>query len=386
MSRKGPLDGISVVAFEAIGPVPVACSWLADMGASVLTIGRPRTGDALPGGLGATGIEAGPTIGIDLKEPDGVAAVLQLLARADVLIEGFRPGVLERLGLGPDDVATHNEELVYARVTGWGQEGPYASMAGHDINYIGLTGVLDAIGTAKRPLPPLNLVGDYGGGSMFAVAGILAALVERGVTGRGRVVDVAMVDGAATLFAPIRALADAGVWNENRQRNLLDGGAPFYRAYRTADDRFVAVGALEPLFYSRLVSGLGLVEDELPNRFDRENWDDLGDRFALAFASRTSDQWQEEFDGTDACVTPILSMNEIMDHAHNAHRGALIDADGTQRPAPAPRFAQVRDTESADDSGSAPAISHDPRVVLARWGMSAQKIDSLTDQGIITSD
>ncbi len=374
-----------MVAFEAIGPVPFACSWLADMGASVLTVTRPTSSSALPGGLVGTSTESGPKVGIDLKQPDGVEAVLQLLAHADVLIEGFRPGVLERLGLGPEDVAARNDRLVYARVTGWGQDGPYAPMAGHDINYIALTGVLEAIGTENQPIPPLNLVGDYGGGSMFAVAGILAALVERASTGRGRVVDVAMVDGASTLLGPIRALAQAGVWRESRQANLLDGGAPFYRTYRTSDDRFVAVGALEPEFYSQLVSGLGLVESELPNRFDQDNWDDLSDRFALAFASRTRDEWQEVFDGTDACVTPVLSMGEVMDHPHNAQRGALVGIEGSQRPTPAPRFADASDDPTSRDGGSASvASSDDTRAALEAWGMAAGDVDRLMGQGIIT--
>ena len=319
MTGTGPLSGLSIVAFDAIGPVPLACSMLSDMGASILTIERPRTESALPGGLTATSRPVkGSTIGIDLKRPAGVQAVLKLLSVADVLIEGFRPGVLERLGLGPDVVREANERIVYARVTGWGQEGPYSSMAGHDINYLGLTGVLDAVGTPKRPLPPLNLVGDYAGGTMFAIVGILAALFERGTTGLGRVVDVAMVDGAAALFGPIRKLADAGVWRDGRQSNLLDGGAPFYRTYRTSDDRFMAVGALEPGFYDAFVSGLGLDQQDLPDRFNPDNWEDLADRFALVFGSRTRDEWQEVFDDLQTRHQRRRDSRKQVDDAHSS--------------------------------------------------------------------
>lgn len=379
MTGTGPLSGLSIVAFDAIGPVPLACSMLSDMGASILTIERPRTESALPGGLTATSRPVkGSTIGIDLKRPAGVQAVLKLLSVADVLIEGFRPGVLERLGLGPDVVREANERIVYARVTGWGQEGPYSSMAGHDINYLGLTGVLDAVGTPKRPLPPLNLVGDYAGGTMFAIVGILAALFERGTTGLGRVVDVAMVDGAAALFGPIRKLADAGVWRDGRQSNLLDGGAPFYRTYRTSDDRFMAVGALEPGFYAAFVSGLGLDQQDLPDRFNPDNWEDLADRFALVFGSRTRDEWQEVFDDTDACVTPVLTMGEVMDHPHNVDRGAIVSVEGESGPAPAPRF-----SDGHGSPGDNPDETSDGKSILVAWGFSANEVDRLRESGII---
>lgn len=354
---------------------------LFDMGASILTIGRPRSGTALPGGLDAAGQPfTGSRIGIDLKRPAGVDTVLQLLANADVLIEGFRPGVLERLGLGPDVVRAANGRIVYARVTGWGQDGAYASMAGHDINYLGLTGALDAVGIQTQPIPPLNLVADYGGGTMFALTGILAALIERNTTGLGQVIDVAMVDGAGALFGPIRALADTGVWREGRQANLLDGGAPFYRTYRTSDDRFVAVGALEPAFYSAFVTGLGLDETQMPDRFDVENWEELTDRFALVIASRTRDDWQDTFDGTDACVTPVLSMGEVMNHPHNVQRRAIVGSVGSQRPAPAPRFSGATDPPSPDTgiADAAGAVS-----VLLASGFSQDDADRLVETGII---
>jgi alpha-methylacyl-CoA racemase len=253
-------------------------------------------------------------------------------------------------------------------------------MAGHDINYLGLTGALDAIGTMKRPIPPLNLVADYGGGTMFAIAGILAAIIERHSTDRGQVVDVAMVDGAGSLFGPIRALADSGVWREGRQSNLLDGGAPFYRTYRTADDRFMAVGALEPGFYSAFVSGLGLDETELPDRFDPGNWDELADRFALVFATRTRDGWQDVFDDTDGCVTPVLAMSEVMDHTHNAERGAVVTSGGGQRPAPAPRFGSWSSSPSGDTTGRGALQA---ATILMERGFSRDDVDRLMEAGII---
>lgn len=385
MSRIGPLDGVSVVAFDAIGPVPLACSMLEEMGASVITIKRPRDGAALPAGLDGTSAPNGRhSVGIDLKRSEGVATAKRILAGADVLVEGFRPGVLERLGLGPDVVCELNPGLVFARVTGWGQAGDYALMAGHDINYIGLNGVLAAIGTRKRPIPPLNLVADYGGGTMFALTGILAALVERGVTGEGQIVDIAMVDGSARLLGPIRHLANAGVWNDTRQANLLDGGAPFYRTYATSDGGFMAVGALEPAFYSQFVEGLGFVESELPNRFDPEKWEDLADRFALVFARRTRAHWQEVFEDTDACVTPVLGMHEVMEHRHNAQRRALVGGIGEERPAAAPRFDSARSGTTGADALTAPdSDAASDTSVLAEWGFSDAEVDRLVAEGII---
>lgn len=358
---------------------------LEEMGASLLTIERPRGGAALPAGLDETTTPDGrASVRIDLKRSEGVATAKRLLAEADVLIEGFRPGVLERLGLGPDVVCVLNPGIVFARVTGWGQAGEYAPMAGHDINYIGLNGVLAGVGTRKRPIPPLNLVADYGGGTMFALTGILAALIERGVTGEGQILDIAMVDGSARLLGPIRHLANVGVWKDARQANLLDGGAPFYRTYATSDGGFMAVGALEPAFYSHFVQGLGLVESELPNRFDPQNWDDLADRFALVFARRTRAQWQEVFDGTDACVTPVLAMHEVMDHRHNAQRSALIGGAGEERPAPAPRFDSARSGAAAADAPGAPAADKTSGAsVLAEWGFSDAEVDRLVAEGII---
>jgi alpha-methylacyl-CoA racemase len=298
------------------------------------------------------------------------------MAMSDVVIEGFRPGVMERLGLGPAAVHERNAGVVYVRVTGWGQDGPYASMAGHDINYVGLTGALAAIGPTEHPMPPLNLVGDYAGGTLFALNGILAALVERASTGRGNTVDVAMVDGVGALLRPIRALMDAGLWRPERQANLLDGAAPFYTTYETADGRFMAVGALEPAFYSAFVAGLGLDEATLPNRFNQSNWQELGEQFADRFSSGSQQQWSDIFVGTDACVTPVVTMDEVMEDAHNAFRGAVISSDSGYRPAPAPRFGRSGDPK--DDNAA-----NDIRAVMMNAGLTRDEVDRLVDTGIV---
>lgn len=336
---SGPLSGVTVVEFEAIGPVPYACALLADLGASVTRIVRPEGAkNLLPGALADMGDSSGSSVAVDLKDQEGLAVALSLVSGADVLVEGFRPGTLERLGLGPEVVCEAAPTIVYARVTGWGQEGPYAHMAGHDINYIGLAGALHAIGPAEQPIPPLNLLGDYAGGALYAVIGILAALNERSRTGKGQVIDVSMVDGASALLAPIRTMQQMGLWNDERHANLLDGGAPFYRTYRTSDGRFVAVGALEPAFYAALLDGLGIETTAIPDRLDPKSWRDLTVLFERTFASKTQAQWQEIFDGTDACVTPVLPMSEMQDHPHNAHRKAIVTDNGVERPSPAPRF------------------------------------------------
>lgn len=335
--HPGPLRGVRITEFEAIGPVPFACGILADLGATVTRITRPG-GDQLPGGLGATPDARAHTVALDLKTDEGVVRAWEIIADSDVVIEGFRPGTLERLGLDPTELQRLTPRLIVARVTGWGQDGPYASMAGHDINYIGLTGVLHAVGPAELPLPPLNLVGDFGGGGMYAVVGVMAALYERHATGHGQIIDVAMIDGAASLLGPIRNLLNDGVWKDERAANWLDGGAPFYRTYRTADERFVAVGALEPRFYSALLAGLNLEEETIPDRMDRDNWPALAEMFAAAFAQRSRDEWQEIFDGSDACVTPVLTITEAGGHRHNLHRGAMVESPRGPRPAPAPRF------------------------------------------------
>jgi len=320
-AKTGPLVGIRAIELAGIGPAPFACTMLADLGCEITRIDRPSRGaNALPDQLADLGVRGRKRVAIDLKSDDGREVARSLIDAADIFIEAFRPGVVERLGIGPEQFEASNPGLIYTRLTGWGQVGPYAQMAGHDINYIGLSGALAAIGGPERPVPPLNLLGDYAGGSMYAIVSILSALVERGRTGSGQILDVAMIDGVSQLMTPIRDLAEIGMWVERRSANMLDGGAPFYRTYRTSDDRFMAVGALEPDFYTALVSGLGVEDSDLPDRFDPEKWGELSAIFAEAFAAQDRDHWQSVFDGTDACVTPVLTMSETAAHPQNQSR------------------------------------------------------------------
>jgi len=299
---------------------------LADLGAEVIRVLRPSEA---PEEHNAHTLRGRRRVVADLKDPADRDRVLDLIASADVLVEGFRPGVMERLGLGPGEAMARNPRLVFARMTGWGQHGPYAAMAGHDINYISITGALHAIGTSESPVPPLNLVGDYGGGSMLLVNGVLAALVQRATTGEGQVVDAAMVDGASVLLAGILELRPDRTWNDTRSNNLLDGAAPFYRTYRCSDGGFMAVGAIEPQFYALVVSGLGLDADLLPDRDDPASWPELTTVLAEAFDAQPRSHWESVFDGTDACVTPVLDFEEAVTHPHVAARGSLTrDAAG----------------------------------------------------------
>ena len=358
-AMTGPLAGLRVLEMAGLAPSPHAAMILADLGADVVRVGRP--GEQRP--VEADHLLRGrDNITVDVKQPAGRDLVLGLAEHADVFVEGGRPGVMERLGLGPDACLARNPALVYARMTGWGQTGPLAGRAGHDINYIGLTGVLNAIGHAgERPVPPLNLVGDFGGGSMFLVTGILAALWERDRSGRGQVIDAAMVDGTGVLAQLVWTMRAAGRWSEERGGNLLDSGAPFYDTYRCADGGFVAVGALEPAFYAALLDGLGLAGEELPAQYDTAAWPALRARFADAFAGRTRDAWERVFAGTDACVTPVLSFAEAPGHPHLAARGAFLDLAGVTQPAPAPRFSRSRP--------GPPRVARDvdPGAVRDRW-------------------
>ncbi|MEU6645639.1 CaiB/BaiF CoA-transferase family protein [Saccharomonospora sp. NPDC046836] len=338
----GPLTGLKVIELAGIGPAPHAAMILADLGADVVRVERPSGSLDLTGGKPDHQLRGRRSVGADLKNDEGRRLVLRLVAKADVLIEGFRPGVAERLGIGPADCHAVNPRLVYGRMTGWGQDGPLAATAGHDINYLGLTGILHAIGRSDEPpVPPLNLVGDYGGGSMFLLTGLLAALWERERSGVGQVVDAAMVDGASVLGQLMWALRGLGAWSDERASNLLDGAAPFYDTYVCADGRYVAVGALEPQFYSALLEGLGLDPAELPAQLDRSGWPLLRARFTQLFSARTRDEWAAVFAGTDACVTPVLSFGEAPWHPHLAARQTLIELDGITQPAPAPRFSRT---------------------------------------------
>jgi alpha-methylacyl-CoA racemase len=367
-AANGPLAGVRVVELAGIGPAPHAAMLLGDLGADVVRIERPP-GRGLRLSDGETPdhlLRNRRSVAADLKQPADRELVQALADRADVLVEGLRPGVAERLGLGPQDCLDRNPRLVYARMTGWGQTGPWAPRVGHDINYFGLTGSLHAIGRAgERPVPPFNLGADFGGGSMFCVTGILAALVERAGSGRGQVIDVAMVDGASVLSQMIWAMRAMGVWSDRRGTNVLDGGAPFYDTYTCADGRYVAVGALEPPFYAALLAGLGLDPEQLPAQLDVSGWPALRAAFTEAFAAHDRDHWVAVFDGTDACVTPVLTFAEAPEHPHLAARGTYLTLDGVTQPAPAPRFS--RTPTPAPRTPRVPGADTDD--VLRDWGV-----------------
>lgn len=372
---SGPLRGIRVLEIAGIGPGPFCALILADLGAEVIRIERP---DGPEGSRKDISTRGRRSLALDLKRPEAVAAVLRLAEGADALIEGFRPGVMERLGLGPEPMQARNPRLVYGRMTGWGQHGPMAQQAGHDINYIALTGALHAMGRAgEPPAPPLNLVGDYGGGGMLLAMGILAALVERGTSGQGQVVDAAMVDGAALLMAPIYGMMARGRWQPERGRNLLDGTAPFYDSYACACGGFLAVGPIEPAFFAQMLRILGLPEAEFADRMDPARWPAQKARLAAAFAMRTRDEWAAAFAGSDACVSPILSMAEAPRDPHLAARGTFVEREGVTQPAPAPRFSR---TPSA--LGLPPPLKGEHgEAILREAGFTAAEVESLLRPG-----
>jgi alpha-methylacyl-CoA racemase len=376
----GPLAGFKIIEIAGIGPGPYAAMLLSDLGADVLRVDRPNAPavnaerDVLARGR--------RSIAVDLKNPDGVETVLQLVERADALIEGFRPGVMERLGLGPDACAERNPKLVYGRMTGWGQEGPLAQTAGHDIDYIALAGVLhNFTRLGERPVPPLNLVGDFGGGSMFLVMGVLAALLHAQRTGEGQVVDAAMVDGAASLMTMEWAFRGMGIWDtESPGTNLLDTGAPFYEVYECADGKWIAVGAIEAQFYAELLEGMGLAgAADLPHQMDRAQWPAMKKRFAEVFAAKTRDEWWAIFEGTDACVAPVLSPAEALTQPHLKARSTLVNEWGVDQPAPAPRFS--RTPSELRLPPSAPGADTDAG--LAAWGFAPDQISKLREAGAV---
>lgn len=334
--RNGPLTGIRIVELVGLGPGPMASMILADLGAEVISVERP--GGVPNGHL----MRSRRVLAADLKDPDDLARVLNLIDGADVLIEGNRPGVTERLGLGPDICCARNPRLIYARMTGWGQTGAFAHTAGHDINYIAVTGILESIGRpGERPVPPLNLVGDYGGGSMFLVTGVLAALLERTGSGRGQVIDAAMCDGASVLAMLMWSLRGSGLWQESRGRNMLDGSRPYYDTYECADGRSMAVGCIEPQFYATMLEILGLDAADLPDRDDETRHPDLRAAIAAAFKQKTMAEWASVFGDADACVTPVLTFTEALDHPHMSTRGVFTTLDGVEQPLPAPRFSRT---------------------------------------------
>jgi alpha-methylacyl-CoA racemase len=374
VATSGPLAGIRIVELAGIGPAPFACLLLAELGADVIRIERPA-GAAL---IGAGGLNRSrPCAAVDLKSPDGRDVVLRLVDNADVLVEGLRPGVTERLGVGPDACLARNPRLVYARMTGWGQEGPLAPTAGHDITYAAVSGALHLSGTREKPMQAVNLVADFGGGSLYLIVGILSALLERGRSGLGQVVDAAMVDGAASLATMVYTMLGDGVWIDQRQSNVLDGAAPFYDTYRCADGKYVAVGALEPQFYAALLKGLGLTLEG--HQMDPSHWPAHREAFTQAFATRTRDEWAEHFAQTDACVAPVLSLTEAPKHPHMAARGTFTTVDGVPQPQVAPRFSRT--------PGLAPTPARptgaDTVEALRAWGFAADEVDTLLANGIV---
>jgi alpha-methylacyl-CoA racemase len=379
---SGPLSGIRIVELAGIGPGPFCAMMLSDLGAEIVRVDRAERA-RLPraDGPNLDLLNRGRrSVGVDLKSPRGVEVVLRLVAHADALIEGFRPGVMERLGLGPEVCLSRNPRLVYGRMTGWGQDGPLARAAGHDINYIALSGALHAIGRGDSPPPPpLNLVGDFGGGGLLLAYGIVCALLERERSGEGQVVDAAMVDGAAALMTIIYGAHASGWWKDERAANMLDGGAHFYDSYETKDGRYVSVGSIEPQFYAQLLELAGLADAGLPPQMDRRGWAPSKERLAAIFRSKTRDEWCQIMEGTDVCFAPVLSLAEAPEHPHNKARGTFVEVAGVRQPGPAPRFGR---TPGAIARPPAHAGEHTDQT-LADWGFSDGEIAALRGEGAI---
>ena len=373
----GPLKGLRVIELEGLGPAPFCGMMLADMGADVISVTRKVNNTARPGAVSERGKKS---IALNLKDADAIECILKLCENADVLIEGFRPGVTERLGIGPDACLARNPKLIYGRMTGWGQTGPMAKVAGHDINYIALSGALHGMGRAgERPAPPLNLVGDFGGGGMMLAFGILCALYETQRSGKGQVIDASMVDGAAALMHMMYAWMAQGQWQDKRASNMLDGAAHFYDTYETKDGKFVSIGPIEPQFYAMLLEQTGVDKTEFAPQLDQSQWPKLKSKLIDVFKTRTRDEWCAIMEGTDVCFAPVLSMLEAPEHPHNKARGTFMTIDGVLQPAPAPRF-----------SRTAPEVAHAPHAwgadtaeVLAAIGYNAQQIEALRSKGAL---
>lgn len=382
---SGPLHGIRVIVLSALGPVPFCGQLLSDLGADVVRIDRLTSSwvTALtedPGTLGARGCRS---VAVDLKHPDGVGVLLSLVESADVLIEGYRPGVTERLGAGPKECLAVNPRLVYGRCSGWGRTGPLANRAGHDLNYLAVAGIVSMLGTPKDPPPPtLGLIGDHGGGGMLLTVGVLAALVERSISARGQVVDTSILDGALALSTPYHEIKAAGGRTDERWTHIADGSAPFYNTYETADGRYVAVGAVEPQFYEQLVALLGLANENLPDQADRASWAAIKERFAERFRQRTRDEWCALAEGVDACLSPVLTLSEVPGHPHNVARNSFVAIDGMMQPAPVPIF----DRTSLDVPGPSPARGENTAAVLSEWGFSEARVAKLLDSGVIAGN
>ena len=373
---QGPLSGLKVLEFAGIGPGPFCGMLLSDLGAVVIRIDRKGGGRGSKTDVTSRGRKS---VAMDLKSPAAVEACLKLMAGADAVFEGFRPGVMERLGLGPDVALKRNPKLVFGRMTGWGQTGPYANAAGHDMNYIAISGALGAIGTAEKPIPPLNLVGDFGGGALYLAFGLLAGVIHARSSGQGQVIDCAMSDGAASLMAMFYGMKAAGVWTDQRRSNLLDGGAHFYDTYQCADGEWIAIGSIEPQFYALLLEKTGITDPAFKAQMDRAQWPALREKLAAAIASKTQDEWCAIMAGTDVCFGPVLSLEDAPKHPHNVARETFVEVDGVVQPAPAPRFSATPGAVA----GPPPAIGAHNRSALAAWGFSAAEIAALETGGAL---
>lgn len=374
----GPLQGTRVIELAGIGPGPFCGMMLADMGAEVIRVDR-ITGESSFRAIDVL-TRGRRSIAIDLKSSDGREVILRLCEQADAIFEGFRPGVTERLGIGPEDCMARNSRLVYGRMTGWGQDGPMAQAAGHDINYIALAGALHGIGRkGERPVPPLNLVGDFGGGGMLLAFGLVCAMLETQKSGKGQVVDAAMVDGAATLMAMFFTMKASGMYSDERGTNLLDGGAHFYDSYETSDGKYISLGSIEPQFYALLVEKAGLDKEDFSNQMDQGKWSELKTDLIELFKTKTRDEWCEIMEGTDICFAPVLSLSEVADHPHNKARATFAELEGMLQPTPAPRYS--RSTVSLTHASR--MAGEDSRVVLAQVGYDEKRIDQLIEDGVI---
>lgn len=374
--RQGPLTGLKIVEFAGIGPGPFCGMLLSDLGADVVRIDRKGQGRGAPSDITSRGRRS---VALDLKKPEAVEACLKLMDAADAIIEGFRPGVMERLGLGPEVALKRNPKLVFGRMTGWGQTGPYAQAAGHDMNYIAITGALHAIGTDDKPVPPLNLVGDFGGGALYLAFGLLAGVIQARETGKGQVIDCAMSDGAASLMAMFYGFKAAGMWKEQRRSNMLDGGAHFYDTYQCRDGKWVSIGSIEPQFYALLLEKTGIDDPEFQKQHDRSAWPALREKLADVIAQKTRDEWTEIMGGTDVCFAPVLDLDEAPKHPHNAARETFVTLEGVVQPAPAPRFSAT----PGKIQGPPPAIGAHDREALSEWGFSDAEIGALQSAGAL---
>jgi len=379
--KMGPLAGIKIIEMKGIGPGPYAGQVLADLGAEVIVVERASKPNSIaPPSAMDVSSRGKKSIALDLRKPEGLQALLTLVESADVIFEGNRPGVAERIGFGPDVCLQRNPKIIYGRMTGWGQTGPLAHSAGHDCNYISLTGSVAAIGSKDQPILPLNLVGDFAGGSMFLVVGILSALLEVKQSGKGQVIDTAITDGSAHLMSMFYTMSKLGGWNPARESNLLDGGMPYYCVYETADGKHVSVGSIEPQFFAEMIKLSGMPERFIAEQNNPEKWDEIKATFTQTFKSKTRAQWVEIFEGSDACVAGILDYEEALEHPHNKARATFIEIDGHSQPAPAPRFSRTE----CDTPKAPPAEGSDTRAVLAEWGFDQGAIDALASNGVLT--